>query len=47
MNLKKNVLVAILGVLILPTLAAAKPRGDRHTVVAAKTHPFAKFLFGR
>jgi hypothetical protein len=45
--MKKAILVAILGVLILPTLASAKPRPDKHYVPAAKTHAFLKAIFGR
>jgi len=45
--MKKAILVAILGVLIIPAVASAKPRPEKHYVPAAKTHPVFKAIFGR
>ncbi len=51
MKTNKMILAAILGLMILPGVAFAakqpRPQKDQHVVVAAKTHPFFKFLFGK
>jgi hypothetical protein len=51
MKTNKMILAAILGLMIVPsvTFAAKQPRQpkDQHVVVAAKTHPFFKFIFGK
>jgi hypothetical protein len=51
MKTNKMILAAILGLMIAPsvTFAAkqARPQKDQHVVVAAKTHPFFKFIFGK
>jgi hypothetical protein len=51
MKTKKMILAALLGLMILPSVsfAAKQPRKekDQHVVVAAKTHPFFKFIFGK
>ena len=51
MKMNKMILAAMLSVMILPsvTFAAkqARPQKDQHTVVAAKSHPFFKFIFGK
>ena len=51
MKTNKMILAAMLGLMILPSVTfAAKqplPPKDQHAVVAAKTHPFFKFLFGK
>jgi hypothetical protein len=47
MKMKKAILAAILGVLILPTLTSAKPRPEKHYVPAAKTHSIFMAIFGR
>jgi|HubBroStandDraft_3_1064219.scaffolds.fasta_scaffold203264_2 hypothetical protein len=51
MKMNKMILAAMLGLMILPsvTFAAKQPRQpkDQHAVVAAKSHPFFKFIFGK
>lgn len=47
MNLKKAILVLMLGIVVMPTIASAKPRGDGYSVKSAKKHGFFKSLFVR
>jgi hypothetical protein len=46
--MKKAIIVAMLGIVMLPAVASAKTHKDKeHTVVAAKSHPFLKFIVGK
>ena len=51
MKMNKMILAAMLGLMLLPnvTFAAkqARPQKEQHSVVAAKSHPFFKFIFGK
>lgn len=47
MNLKKAAFAAILGVVLIPAIAGAKPPAQRHTPKAAVKANFAKLRFYR
>jgi len=47
MNLKKTVRAAIMGMVLIPAIASAKPPADRHVPKAAIKANFAKLRFHR